>query len=92
MRNPFIFSLDPSPNALDAPYYRANFHQNNIDGQKTGLQVSRAIQGGRPNRGELVEDINLNDNVSFARNFKTRLYNIDPKEEEAKENVARKYR
>lgn len=38
------------------------------------------------------ESINLADNASFARNFKSRLYNVDPKEEEAKQRVQDRYR
>ena len=38
------------------------------------------------------ESINFADSPSFARNFKSRLYNVDPKEEEAKNKVQDRYR
>ena len=39
-----------------------------------------------------MQNINLNDNTSFARNYKGRLFNADPQEELEKQRSQEKYK
>lgn len=61
--------------SLDNSYVR-NYHANPINSpqpfRKYHFQYSRDQ--------EAIENYNLNDSPSFARNFKSRLFNVDPKE------------
>ena len=73
--NPFTLDLNSSPNHYQ-PY---NYHKNN------NYLESPSYTRKEPNlsnsRGAIpTENINLNDNHSFARNYKGRLFNADPQE------------
>lgn len=73
--NPFLQSINPphiSPSGQYSPYNYHNNYVNSPSSHKKQQHLSNSRFDGP------TESINLNDNVSFARNFKGRLYNSDP--------------
>jgi hypothetical protein len=86
MSNPFTHSINPPAPSSYLPY---NYHNNYVDSPHN--QRKQPHQSLSRNEGP-TETLNLNDNLSFARNFKGRLYNVDPQEEDSKHKAAEKYK
>lgn len=73
MSNPFTLSLNPQSSSNNYTPY--NYHNNYIDSPAAHRKQPNKV----PSRASgPTETLNLNDNVSFARNFKGRLYSSDP--------------
>jgi nitrate reductase beta subunit len=85
IQNPFTYSINPQLSDSLQPY---NFHEHSL-----GNSPPQQRGPNNPRReANFTENLNLMDNQSFARNFKSRLYGADPTEEVAKQLKQQKYR
>jgi len=84
-QNPFTYSI----NSPLSP--RPNFHSQGSVNNNQNSNPNIYPNSSRPNR-ELVEQLDISDNPSFARNFKGRLYGFDANEDFAKQEKMKNYR
>jgi hypothetical protein len=76
MSHPFALSINPNP--VEPAHYRPyNYHNNYIDSPNPARKQPNLFSARADGPSETL---NLNDNVSHARNFKSRLFNFDPAE------------